>query len=129
MFEFILFWEIRINRAAACACLGLKFGQAVIALWADDQIAPRAISNKLSHIRQYLLLAEGDVRGINHPRVRRALDALDRDPTYTIQERPPIPLSVFKQVLTQIVHPTQAPAATARPANQGVSGVTRWWPV
>ena len=47
MLELILFGKIRVQSALAAACLGLKLGQAVIALRADNQIDHRLTAHDL----------------------------------------------------------------------------------
>lgn len=52
--------------------------------------APSTVKNKLSQVRVFLTLADSDCAPFCHPRVRRAIDALEKDKTYTPRIKDPI---------------------------------------
>ena len=64
-----------------------------------DKLAPGTLTGKISHVRVYLTMAGGHMGGINNFRVRRALDAVERDPEYKSRAKPAVPLNIFKKVI------------------------------
>ena len=68
---------------------------------------PATIRNIVSHMRQYLTLVGAPTDEAHHYRVKRALDALDRDSTYVPQPRPPVPLDMFKQAVLSLPKTTE----------------------
>ena len=57
--------------------------------------APATIRNKLSHVHTYLHLSDHPSTATEHPRVRMALDAFDRDKTYVSRKKLPLPVRDF----------------------------------
>ena len=51
---------------------------------------PATTKNNVAHMRQYMTLVGVPTQEAYHPRVKRALDALDRTTKYTPQVRPPV---------------------------------------
>lgn len=66
---------------------------------ADNRVTPSTIRNKLSHIRVHLSLLGITNHSLQHPRVHRALDAMDRDKTHVPRSKDPIPPDVFMGIL------------------------------
>lgn len=64
--------------------------------------APSTIRNKISQVRVHLALAESSVEQINHPRVARALEALDRDKSYVPRTKSPLEPIQFYQIIANI---------------------------
>lgn len=64
--------------------------------------APATVRNKISQVRVFLQLSEGDVSAFNHPRTLRALDALDRDKSYVQNLKLPIETVVFSAALMDL---------------------------
>lgn len=56
----------------------------------DHIRAPSTIRNKISQVRVHLGLAEVSLEQVNHPRVARALEALDRDKSYIPRVKSPL---------------------------------------
>ena len=63
---------------------------------------PASTRNIVAHMRQFLTLAGASTEEVYHPRVKRALDALDRTSTYIPQPRLPVPLKIFKEAILAI---------------------------
>lgn len=64
--------------------------------------APSTIRNKISQVRVHLGLAESPVEQINHPRVIRALEALDRDKSYIPRTKSPLEPNQLYQIIANI---------------------------
>lgn len=60
---------------------------------------PNTIRNKLSSIRTHMGLVDAHVPAMVHPRVNRALDAIERDKTVISRVKEPLPPDVFRDVL------------------------------
>lgn len=61
--------------------------------------APGTIKNKISHVRTHFTLMEEPALVFNHPRVHRALDALERDKTYIPRVKRPLAPHILSQIL------------------------------
>ena len=74
-----------------------------ICCWIEDlaghALSPATIRNKVSHLRVHATLVGISVKPMNHPRVARALDALDRDKNYTHRKTDAIPVAALKLVI------------------------------
>lgn len=68
----------------------------------DHIKAPSTIRNKISQVRVHLNLAESPLGQINHPRVQRALEALERDKTYVPRIKSPLQPSHFYNIIVNI---------------------------
>lgn len=68
----------------------------------DHINAPSTIRNKISQVRVHLGLVEVSLVQINHPRVARALEALDRDKTYVPRVKSPLEPSQLYQIIANI---------------------------
>ena len=66
------------------------------------KVAPGTLANKVTHVRQFLLLSGADLQGINHIRVRRAMDAVQRDKTYKPRAKPAIPINILRSVILRL---------------------------
>lgn len=66
--------------------------------------APSTIRNKISQVRVHLSLVEVSLHHINHPRVSRALEALDRDKTYIPRVKSPLQPDHFYDIICNIQH-------------------------
>lgn len=64
--------------------------------------APSTVKNKVSQVRVFLYLSDGDVTAFNHPRTVRALDALDRNKNYVPNVKQPIDPVVLSAVLNHV---------------------------
>ena len=74
-----------------------------VCCWIEDLaghgLSPATIRNKVSHIRVHATLVGVNVKPMNHPRVARALDALDRDKQYVHRKTDAIPVPVLKLII------------------------------
>lgn len=61
--------------------------------------APSTIKNKLSHVRTHFTLMELPTDVFSHPRVHRAVDALERDKTYVPRVKRPLAPHILAQIL------------------------------
>lgn len=68
----------------------------------DHISAPSTIRNKISQVRVHLGLVEVSLEQINHPRVARALEALDRDKTYIPRVKVPLQPSHLYDIILNI---------------------------
>ena len=59
---------------------------------ADHTPAPATVRNKISHVRTYLRLSGRSTHATEHPRVKMALEAMDRDKSYTPRVKLPLPV-------------------------------------
>lgn len=64
--------------------------------------APSTIRNKISQVRVHLSLVEAPLDQVNHPRVSRALEALDRDKSYVPRVKSPLQAQHFYDILCNI---------------------------
>lgn len=64
--------------------------------------APSTIKNKVSQVRTYLNLSEADVTGFLHPRVTRALDALERDKSHVPRIKEPLSADILSRVIINL---------------------------
>ena len=64
--------------------------------------APGTIRNNISHVRGYIWLAGAPMNEIDHPRVTRALEALERDKSYTPNKKLPVPTELIRSVIISI---------------------------
>jgi integrase len=70
--------------------------------------APASIRNAVSHVRVHLRLRGANMQQVEHPRVTRALEAIDRDKTYTPRTRPPVTMNILRDVLDGLQSDTKA---------------------
>lgn len=68
----------------------------------DHINAPSTIRNKISQVRVHLGLVEVPLEQINHPRVARALEALDRDKSYIPRVKSPLEPTQFYLIISNI---------------------------
>lgn len=61
--------------------------------------APSTIKNKISHVRTHFALMEEPLNVFNHPRVARAIDALERDKTHVSRAKRPLAPHILSQIL------------------------------
>ena len=61
--------------------------------------APATIKNKLSHVRTFLRMAGSSVETMDHQRVYRAMEAIERDTQYTSRAKDAIPMKILRSVL------------------------------
>lgn len=66
---------------------------------AENDMSPATIKNKLSHVRVHLSLIGAPLTALNHPRVQRALDAMERDKTHIPRTKDAIQPDVFTTIL------------------------------
>ena len=64
--------------------------------------APATIRNKISHVREYIRMAEKPTDQAVHFRVNRALEALDRDKSYVPNKKLPVPTDLIRSVIRSI---------------------------
>lgn len=67
-----------------------------------QEYSPKTIKNKLSHIKNHVMMIGEPVDVFSHVRVRRHLDALDRDKTYVSKAKLPVPMAVLRAALENI---------------------------
>lgn len=75
---------------------------AYIEYLAEHIKAPSTVRNKISQVRVHLNLVGASLHQINHPRVYRALDALDRGVEYVPRVKQPLDPKVFYNVILQL---------------------------
>ena len=64
--------------------------------------APATIRNKVSHVRTYLRMSGRNTKAIDHPRVRMALDAFDRDKSYVPRVKGALPVPAMPRAITHL---------------------------
>lgn len=64
--------------------------------------APATVRNKISSLRVHFALMDNDLSALNHPRVIRALEALERNKDYIPRIKEPIEPHVFYNILCHI---------------------------
>lgn len=64
--------------------------------------APATIKNKLSHVRTHMVLVEESMQVFSHPRVLRALDAMERRKEYVPRAKEAIPPAVLAHILHRL---------------------------
>lgn len=64
--------------------------------------APATVRNKISSLRVHFNLMDMNLSALNHPRVLRALEALERDKDYVPRIKQPIEPAVFYHILSNI---------------------------
>lgn len=64
--------------------------------------APSTIKNKLSHIRTHMALVEESAQVLSHPRVHRAIDAMERDKEYVPRTKDPIPSNILAFIIHKL---------------------------
>lgn len=80
---------------------------------AENDMSPSTIRNKLSQVRVHLSLVGASLASTNHPRVHRALDAMDRDKSHVPRVKSPIEPDVFTAILRNLSqHPLMNIART-----------------
>ena len=66
------------------------------------RLSPLTIRNILAHIRMHMIIAVGEAHNMYHPRVKLAMDALDRQKGVPSNVKDAIPLDLFRHVLLKI---------------------------
>lgn len=64
--------------------------------------APATIKNKLSHVRTHMVLVDESTQAFRHPRVLRAIDAMERRKEYVPRIKDPIPPAVLAYILHRL---------------------------
>lgn len=75
---------------------------AYIEYLARHTAAPATIRNKISQLRIHFQLMDAPSAQLNHPRVYRALDALDRNKSYVPRLKNPIPPDHFYSIISSL---------------------------
>ena len=66
---------------------------------ARKKLSPATITNKCSHIRQWITDMGGNVEGIYNKQVKQWQDAMEKTTGYKSRVKPPVPVEVVKQVV------------------------------
>lgn len=64
-----------------------------------NDASPPTVRNIVSQVRVYLRLSELHIGGFNHPRVSRALDAIDRNKAYVSRAKEPINADILTAII------------------------------
>lgn len=64
--------------------------------------SPATVKNKISVVRKYLTLAQGNLLGINSVWVKNSLDAISRTKYHSVQVKKPISVANLRKIILQL---------------------------
>ena len=77
-----------------------------VAVWMEvllnKQLSPDTIANKISSVRRYISLSQGDISGVNHIRIKNLIESIKKSREYTSRAKKPIPAQGIHIIVNSI---------------------------